>query len=193
MSPAAGYVVRMLVKFAVIVLAVWIIVFASGCASRSQEEKQEQREDATEMQATGTIKATGTIGIPVPGSNPPASFPAPFEVTFERQETTKATTSSEAVSRSKSETHIDGAEIGKQVGAAVTASIRQAFPAVSAFVPSPGPAWGEILAGAASALVPAAGYALSQRNVAKLHEKRADEHKADADEGWAKYDETRKA
>jgi hypothetical protein len=193
MNQAAGSVIRILVKFAVIALAVWLIVFASGCASRSQEEKNEQAEATTEMQASGTIKATGTIGIPIPGSNPPSSFPAPFEVTFERQETSKATTASDSVSKTKSETHIDGAEIGKQVGAAVTASIRQAFPAMSAIVPSPGHAWGEILAGAASALVPAAGYALSQRNVAKLHEKRADEHKADADDAWAKLQEINKA
>jgi hypothetical protein len=171
---------------AIYALLAFVLISIGGCASRSQEEKNEQVEATTDTHAQGTIKATGTIGLPVPGSNPPASFPAPFEVMFERQENSRATTASDAVSRTKTETHIDGAEIGRQVAAATTAAIKQAFPAISAFVPSPGPAWGEILAGAASALVPAAGYALSQRNVAKLQEKRAEEHKADAAEAWGK-------
>ena len=127
--------------------------------------------------------------MPIPGTIPVQIVQVPLDLTIDRKETAQADTTSTTTSQSQVQTQVDGEAIGRQIATAATtaiqAGIQQLIPGLSALKSQPpSQDWVSILAGAAAAAIPAAGYALSQRKVATIQRQRAEEHKADADDAW---------
>jgi uncharacterized protein YceK len=175
----------------ILALIVMLVLSLVGCASRSEEQRQEQTDSDSTTQAKGTLHANGTIGMPLPGSVPMQVVTVPWEVVIERRETATTSTASEATSKAQVRTEIDGEAIGRQIGTiastAITAAIDRLVPTMIAGHPAPGTDWGGVLTAALTAATTGAGaIAVMQRKATRVQEKRAEEHKADADKGWEK-------